>query len=174
VFERTSPDGSSWRTSHASDPALPSWHRIDNATSPTNIQLYLSGPYNVNHAWVSTRVQRTTPTHSVTSFDCGRRYVRPLARGSFRNLQVERGHAHSRRRPTTATCRVNDNRVGRVRPRRREEEFVRRHGLAVSFGATTTAEADWRVTAGPAALRDHAPRYPAPARFRPASGLMWK
>ena len=77
----------------ASDPATVSWHRIDNATSPTRFPSSIyPDPSNVNHAWVTysgyNAVTPTTPGHvfNVTEGT-------GPGSGTFTNLNVEAGTA---------------------------------------------------------------------------------
>jgi len=75
----------------ASDPATVSWHRIDNATSPTRFPsgIYVD-PADTHHAWVTysgyNAVTPTTPGHV---FDVHEGNVAISGSGTFANLNVE-------------------------------------------------------------------------------------
>jgi len=74
----------------ASDPATVSWHRIDNATSPTRFPsgIYVD-PADTHHAWVTysgyNAVTPTTPGHV---FDVHEGNVAISGSGTFANLNV--------------------------------------------------------------------------------------
>jgi hypothetical protein len=77
----------------ASDPATVSWHRIDNATSPTRFPSSIyPDPGNVNHAWVTysgyNAVTPTTPGHVFNVIEGS-----GPGSGTFTNLNVEAGTA---------------------------------------------------------------------------------
>jgi hypothetical protein len=78
----------------ASDPAKVSWHRIDNATSPTRFPSSIyPDPANINHAWVTysgyNAVTPTTPGHVFEVIENGSN----PGSGVFTNLNVEAGTA---------------------------------------------------------------------------------
>jgi hypothetical protein len=92
----------------ASDPATVSWHRIDNATSPTRFPSSIyPDPANVNHAWVTysgyNAVTPTTPGHvfNVTEGT-------GPGSGTFTNLNVEAGTAKFPTPTGTGDLPVND------------------------------------------------------------------
>jgi hypothetical protein len=92
----------------ASDPAAVSWHRIDNATSPTRFPSSIyPDPANVNHAWVTysgyNAVTPTTPGH-VFNVTEG---TGPSS-GTFTNLNVEAGTAKFPTPTGTGDLPVND------------------------------------------------------------------
>jgi hypothetical protein len=76
----------------AADPATVTWHRIDNATSPTRFPsgIYVD-PANVHHAWVSysgyNSVTPATPGHVFDVMEKGT----AAGSGVFTNLNVEAG-----------------------------------------------------------------------------------
>jgi hypothetical protein len=77
----------------ASDPETVSWHRIDNATSPTRFPSSIyPDPSNVNHAWVTysgyNAVTPTTPGHVFNVIEGS-----GPGSGTFTNLNVEAGTA---------------------------------------------------------------------------------
>src|SRR5205823_2365777 len=77
----------------ASDPATVSWHRIDNATSPTRFPSSIyPDPANINHAWVTysgyNAVTPTTPGHVFNVIEGA-----GPGSGTFTNLNVEAGTA---------------------------------------------------------------------------------
>jgi hypothetical protein len=77
----------------ASDPATVTWHRIDNATSPTRFPSSIyPDPSNVNHAWVTysgyNAVTPTTPGHVFNVIE-----GTGAGSGTFTNLNVEAGTA---------------------------------------------------------------------------------
>src|SRR6266480_518307 len=78
----------------ASDPATVSWHRIDNATSPTRFPSSIyPDPANINHAWVTySGYNAVTPTTLGHVFEVSEN---GSAKGSgvFTNLNVEAGTA---------------------------------------------------------------------------------
>jgi hypothetical protein len=93
----------------ASDPATVSWHRIDNATSPTRFPSSIyPDPANLNHAWVTysgyNAVTPTTPGHVFEVSENG------SAKGSgvFTNLNVEAGTAAFPTPTDTGDLPVND------------------------------------------------------------------
>jgi hypothetical protein len=76
----------------ATDPAKVSWHRIDNATSPTRFPSSVyPDPANVHHAWVTysgyNAATPTLPGHVFNVLEGGA----ALGSGSFTNLHVEAG-----------------------------------------------------------------------------------
>src|SRR5439155_1316227 len=75
----------------ASDPATVSWHRIDNATSPTRFPSSIyPDPSNVNHAWVTySGYNATTPTTLGHVFNVTE--GSGPGSGTFTNLNVEAG-----------------------------------------------------------------------------------
>jgi hypothetical protein len=92
----------------ASDPATVSWHRIDNATSPTRFPSSIyPDPSNVNHAWVTysgyNAVTPTTPGHVFNVVEGS-----GPGSGTFTNLNVEAGTATFPTPTGTGDLPVND------------------------------------------------------------------
>jgi hypothetical protein len=92
----------------ASDPATVSWHRIDNATSPTRYPSSIyPDPSNVNHAWVTysgyNAVTPTTPGHVFNVIEGS-----GPGSGTFTNLNVEAGTASFPTPTGTGDLPVND------------------------------------------------------------------
>jgi hypothetical protein len=92
----------------ASDPATVSWHRIDNATSPTRFPSSIySDPANVNHAWVTysgyNAVTPSTPGHIFNVIEGA-----GPGSGTFTNLNVEAGTATFPTPTGTGDLPVND------------------------------------------------------------------
>ena len=92
----------------ASDPATVSWHRIDNATSPTRFPSSIySDPSNVNHAWVTysgyNAVTPSTPGHIFNVIEGA-----GPGSGTFTNLNVEAGTATFPTPTGTGDLPVND------------------------------------------------------------------
>ncbi|TMP97884.1 MAG: hypothetical protein E6L09_12560, partial [Verrucomicrobia bacterium] len=125
----------------ASDPATVSWHRIDNATSPTRYPSSIyPDPDNVNRAWVTysgyNAVTPTTPGHVFDVLEGG---TAPGS-GSFTNLQVERGTATFPTPTDNGDLPVNDI----VRDDAKKKLYV-----ATDFGVVrgnNDGRGDWRVT----------------------------
>ena len=92
----------------ASDPATVSWHRIDNATSPTRFPSSIyPDPGNVNHAWVTysgyNAVTPSTPGHIFNVIEGA-----GPGSGTFTNLNVEAGTATFPTPTGTGDLPVND------------------------------------------------------------------
>src|SRR5438552_5127615 len=127
----------------ASDPATVSWHRIDNATSPTRFPSSIyPDPSNVNHAWVTysgyNAVTPTTPGHVFDVLEGG---AAPGS-GSFTNLNVEAGTATFPTPTGTGDLPVNDI----VRDDARKNLYV-----ATDFGVligNSDGKGGWKVTPG--------------------------
>jgi hypothetical protein len=125
----------------ASDPATVSWHRIDNATSPTRYPSSIyPDPDNVNRAWVTysgyNAVTPTTPGHVFDVLEGG---TAPGS-GSFTNLIVERGTATFPTPTNNGDLPVNDI----VRDDVKKKLYV-----ATDFGVVrgnNDGRGDWRVT----------------------------
>jgi len=127
----------------ASDPATVSWHRIDNATSPTRFPSSIyPDPANLNHAWVTysgyNAVTPTTPGHVFEVSENG------SAKGSgvFTNLNVEAGTAAFPTPTGTGDLPVNDI----VRDDARTNLYV-----ATDFGVlqgNNDGKGGWNVTSG--------------------------
>jgi hypothetical protein len=127
----------------ASDPAKVSWHRIDNATSPTRFPSSIyPDPTNINHAWVTysgyNAVTPTTPGHVFEVSENG------SAKGSgvFTNLNVETGTASFPTPTGTGDLPVNDI----VRDDARANLYV-----ATDFGVLVginDGKGGWSVTSG--------------------------
>jgi hypothetical protein len=125
----------------ASDPATVSWHRIDNATSPTRFPSSIyPDPDNVNHAWVTySGYNAATPTTPGHVFDVREGGPAPGS-GSFTNLQVERGTATFPTPTDDGDLPVNDI----VRDDAKKKLYV-----ATDFGVVrgnNDGRGDWRVT----------------------------
>ncbi len=125
----------------ASDPATVSWHRIDNATSPTRYPSSIyPDPDNVNHAWVTySGYNAATPTTPGHVFDVREGGTAPGS-GSFTNLQVERGTATFPTPTDNGDLPVNDI----VRDDAKKKLYV-----ATDFGVVrgnNDGRGDWRVT----------------------------
>jgi hypothetical protein len=127
----------------ATNPATVSWHRIDNATSPTRFPSSIyPDPGNVNHAWITySGYNATTPTvpgHVFDALEGG-----PAAgSGSFTNLNVERGTAAFPTPTGTGDLPVNDI----VRDDARKNLYV-----ATDFGVlvgNNDGKGAWSVTPG--------------------------
>ena len=127
----------------ASDPAKVSWHRIDNATSPTRFPSSIyPDPANVNHAWVTysgyNAVTLTTPGHV---FDVLEGVAAPGS-GTFTNLNVEAGTASFPTPTNDGDLPVNDI----VRDDARKNLYV-----ATDFGVllgNSDGTGGWSVTPG--------------------------
>ena len=125
----------------ASDPATVTWHRIDNATSPTRFPSSIyPDPDNVNHAWVTysgyNAATPTTPGHVFDVLEGGT----PPGSGSFTDLQVERGTATFPTPTNNGDLPVNDI----VRDDVKKKLYV-----ATDFGVVrgnNDGRGDWRVT----------------------------
>jgi hypothetical protein len=126
----------------ASDPAKVSWHRIDNATSPTRFPSSIyPNPSNVNHAWVTysgyNAVTPTTPGHVFDVMEGS-----GPGSGTFTNLNVEAGTATFPTPTGTGDLPVNDI----VRDDARKNLYV-----ATDFGVlqgNQDGTAGWSVTPG--------------------------
>jgi hypothetical protein len=92
----------------ATDPAAVTWHRIDNASSPTRFPSSIyPDPANANHAWVSySGYNATTPSTPGHVFDVTEG-VGPGS-GTFTNLNVEAGTAAFPTPTGTGDLPVND------------------------------------------------------------------
>jgi hypothetical protein len=93
----------------APDPRNVTWHRIDNATSPTRFpsSIYPDAA-NVNHAWITySGYNATTPTLPGHVFDVVEGGPAPGS-GSFTNLNVEAGTAAFPTPTGTGDLPVND------------------------------------------------------------------
>jgi hypothetical protein len=92
----------------ASNPANVSWHRIDNATSPTRYPSSIyPDPANVNHAWVTySGYNATTPTTPGHVFNVTE--GSGPGSGTFTNLNVEAGTATFPTPTGTGDLPVND------------------------------------------------------------------
>jgi len=126
----------------ASDPATVSWHRIDNATSPTRFPSSIyPDPSNVNHAWVTySGYNATTPTVPGHVFNV----IEGTGPGSgtFTNLNVEAGTATFPTPIGTGDLPVNDI----VRDDARKKLYV-----ATDFGVlrgNNDGKGGWNVTQG--------------------------
>ena len=127
----------------ASDPAKVSWHRIDNATSPTRFPSSIYPDLaNINHAWVTysgyNAVTPTTPGHVFEVSENG------SAKGSgvFTNLNVEAGTAVFPTPTNTGDLPVNDI----VRDDANKNLYV-----ATDFGVlrgNNDGKGGWNVTSG--------------------------
>ena len=125
----------------ASDPATVTWHRIDNATSPTRFPSSIyPDPDNVNHAWVTysgyNAATPTTPGHVFDVLEGGT----PPGSGSFTDLQVERGTATFPTPTGNGDLPINDI----VRDDVKKKLYV-----ATDFGVVrgnNDGRGDWRVT----------------------------
>ena len=125
----------------ASNPASVTWHRIDNATSPTRFPSSVyPDPDSVTHAWVTysgyNAVTPTTPGHVFDVLEGG---TAPGS-GSFTNLNVERGTATFPTPTDNGDLPVNDI----VRDDAKKKLYV-----ATDFGVVrgnNDGKADWRVT----------------------------
>jgi len=127
----------------ASDPATVTWHRIDNATSPTRFPSSIyPDPSNVNHAWVTySGYNATTPTVPGHVFDVVEGGAAPGS-GSFTNLNVEAGTAAFPTPTGTGDLPVNDI----VRDDGRKNLYV-----ATDFGVligNSDGKGGWKVTPG--------------------------
>ena len=127
----------------ASDPATVSWHRIDNATSPTRFPSSIyPDPANVNHAWITySGYNATTPTVPGHVFDVLEGGATPGS-GSFTNLNVERGTDAFPTPTGTGDLPVNDI----VRDDARKNLYV-----ATDFGVllgNSDGKGSWLVTPG--------------------------
>jgi hypothetical protein len=93
----------------ASNPASVSWHRIDNASSPTRFPSSIyPDPGNVNHAWITySGYNATTPTTPGHVFDALEGGAAPGS-GSFTNLNVEGGTVAFPTPTGTGDLPVND------------------------------------------------------------------
>jgi hypothetical protein len=93
----------------ATNPASVSWHRIDNATSPTRFPSAIyPDPSNVNHAWITySGYNATTPTTPGHVFDALEGGAAPGS-GSFTNLNVEGGTVAFPTPTGTGDLPVND------------------------------------------------------------------
>ena len=125
----------------ASDPATVSWHRIDNATSPTRFPSSIyPDPDNVNRAFVTySGYNAATPTTPGHVFDVRAGGTAPGS-GSFTNLQVERGTATFPTPTDNGDLPVNDI----VRDDAKKKLYV-----ATDFGVVrgnNDGRGDWRVT----------------------------
>jgi hypothetical protein len=125
----------------ATDPATVSWHRIDNATSPTRYPSSIyPDPDNVNHAWVTySGYNAATPTTPGHVFDVREGGTAPGS-GSFTNLQVERGTATFPTPTDNGDLPINDI----VRDDAKKKLYV-----ATDFGVVrgnNDGRGDWRVT----------------------------
>jgi hypothetical protein len=125
----------------ATNPANVSWHRIDNATSPTRFPSSIyPDPENVNHAWVTySGYNATTPSTPGHVFDVLEGGA-AAGSGSFTNLNVERGTATFPTPTGTGDLPVNDI----VRDDAKKKLYV-----ATDFGVVrgnNDGKADWRVT----------------------------
>jgi len=127
----------------ASDPAKVSWHRIDNATSPTRFPSSIyPDPANINHAWVTysgyNAVTPTTPGHVFEVIENGS----TPGSGVFTNLNVEAGTATFPTPTGTGDLPVNDI----VRDDARTNLYV-----ATDFGVlrgNNDGKGGWNVTSG--------------------------
>ena len=127
----------------ATDPATVSWHRIDNATSPTRFPSSIyPDPSNVKHAWVTySGYNATTPTVPGHVFDVLEGGAAPGS-GSFTNLNVEAGTAAFPTPTGTGDLPVNDI----VRDDARKNLYV-----ATDFGVVlgnSDGKGGWNVTQG--------------------------
>jgi hypothetical protein len=127
----------------ASDPAKVSWHRIDNATSPTRFPSSIyPDPSNVNHAWVTySGYNAVTPTTKGHVFEVSEN---GSAKGSgvFTNLNVEAGTAAFPTPTGTGDLPVNDI----VRDDANKNLYV-----ATDFGVlvgSNDGKGGWNVTPG--------------------------
>ena len=125
----------------ATDPATVSWHRIDNATSPTRYPSSIyPDPDNVNRAWVTySGYNAATPTTPGHVFEVREGGTAPGS-GSFTNLQVERGTATFPTPTDNGDLPVNDI----VRDDAKKKLYV-----ATDFGVVrgnNDGRGDWRVT----------------------------
>jgi hypothetical protein len=126
----------------ASDPAKVSWHRIDNATSPTRFPSSIyPDPANVNHAWVTysgyNAVTPTTPGHVFDVIEGN-----GSGSGTFTNLNVEAGTATFPTPTNDGDLPVNDI----VRDDSRKNLYV-----ATDFGVllgNSDGKGGWNVTSG--------------------------
>jgi len=127
----------------ASVPAAVTWHRIDNATSPTRFPSSIyPDPANVNHAWITysgyNAVTPTVPGHVFDALEGG-----PAAgSGSFTNLNVEAGTTAFPTPTGTGDLPVNDI----VRDDARKNLYV-----ATDFGVligNSDGKGGWKVTPG--------------------------
>ncbi|HKI71233.1 MAG TPA: hypothetical protein VKA81_02570, partial [Verrucomicrobiae bacterium] len=127
----------------ASNPASVSWHRIDNATSPTRFPSSIyPDPANVNHAWITySGYNATTPTvpgHVFEALEGGA----TAGSGTFTNLNVEAGTATFPTPTGTGDLPVNDI----VRDDARKNLYV-----ATDFGVllgNSDGKGGWKVTPG--------------------------
>jgi len=125
----------------ASNPASVTWHRIDNATSPTRFPSSVyPDPDKINHAWVTysgyNAVTPTTPGHVFDVVENGT----AAGSGLFTNLNVERGTATFPTPTDNGDLPVNDI----VRDDAKKKLYV-----ATDFGVVrgnNDGKADWRVT----------------------------
>jgi len=125
------------------DPANVSWHRIDNASSPTRFPSSIyPDPANVTHAWITySGYNATTPTVPGHVFDVLEGGATPGS-GSFTNLKVERGTAAFPTPTGTGDLPVNDI----VRDDARKNLYV-----ATDFGVllgNSDGKGGWSVTQG--------------------------
>ena len=126
----------------ASDPATVSWHRIDNATSPTRFPSSIyPDPSNANHAFISysgyNAVTPTTPGHVFDVIEGS-----GSGSGKFTNLNVEAGTATFPTPTGTGDLPVNDI----VRDDARKNLYV-----ATDFGVllgNSDGKGGWKVTPG--------------------------
>ena len=126
----------------ASDPATVSWHRIDNATSPTRFPSSIyPDPSNANHAFVTysgyNAVTPTTPGHVFDVIEGS-----GPGSGTFTNLNVEAGTATFPTPTGTGDLPVNDI----VRDDARKNLYV-----ATDFGVVlgnSDGKGGWKVTPG--------------------------
>ena len=127
----------------ATNPASVSWHRIDNANSPTRFPRSIyPDPSNVNHAWITySGYNVATPTTPGHVFDVLEGGAAPGS-GSFTNLNVERGTAAFPTPTGSGDLPVNDI----VRDDAKKKLYV-----ATDFGVlrgNNDGKGDWRVTKG--------------------------
>jgi hypothetical protein len=128
---------------NATHPANVSWHRIDNATSPTRFPSSIyPDPANLNHAWVTySGYNATTPTIPGHVFDVREGGAAPGS-GSFTNLNVEGGTSVFPTPTGTGDLPVNDI----VRDDAKKQLYV-----ATDFGVLrgdNDGKGGWHVTQG--------------------------
>jgi hypothetical protein len=129
-------------TADAQNPANVTWHRIDNATSPTRFPSSIyPDPASVNHAWVTysgyNAVTPTTPGHVFNVIEGS-----GPGSGTFTNLNVEAGTSAFPTPTGTGDLPVNDI----VRDDAKGKLYV-----ATDFGVlqgNNDGTAGWSVTAG--------------------------
>src|SRR5438874_1907071 len=127
----------------ASNPASVSWHRIDNATSPTRFPSSIyPDPANVNHAWITysgyNAATPTTPGHVFEALEGGA----VPGSGTFTNLNVEAGTDAFPTPTNDGDLPVNDI----VRDDARKNLYV-----ATDFGVllgNSDGKGGWKVTPG--------------------------